>query len=76
MQVFCHRRLVLKDKEIKNFNQNLAYARLVASLVEESPIRCLKGTLLSVYAIFTYLQVTCNFGTTLMSEKKYEMVWE
>ena len=29
---------------------------LVASLVEESPIRCPKGTLLSVYVFFTYLR--------------------
>ena len=31
--------------------------QLIASLVEESPIMCPKGTLLSVYVIFTYLQM-------------------
>ncbi len=35
--------------------QRDASNRSIASLVEESPIRCPKGTLLSVYVFFTYL---------------------
>ena len=35
-------------------------SQLIASLVEESPIRCLKGTLLSVYVIFTYLPIAVS----------------